>query len=105
MYKGLSRMYKGLSMMYKGLSMLYKGSEAFDAMLFYLENSGEAHLLMVRGSAKVHGACHICSATVKLTAAVQQQQGVLVHLLAASFLCPVVDDSSVPASPCTACKA
>ena len=71
----------------------------------YLENPGEAHLLVVTGGAKVHGARHIRGATVKLPAAVQQQQGVLVHFLAAALLSSVVNDGPIASSPCTACKA
>ena len=66
----------------------------------YLEHSCEAHLLVVSGCAEVHGACHVCGAAVELSTTVQQQQCVLVHLLATALLSSVVDDSSIPAGSC-----
>lgn len=68
----------------------------------YLEHSSEAHLLVISGRSEVHGSSHIGGAAVKLAATVQQQQGVLVYLLATALLGSVVDDGPVPISPCRA---
>jgi len=67
---------------------------------WYLKHSCEAHLLVVSGCAKMHGARNICGAAVKLSTTVQQQQCVLVHLLAAALLSSVMDDSSIPTCSC-----
>ena len=52
----------------------------------HLKHSGEAHLLMVSGRSKVHGARHICGAAIKLTTTVKQQERILVNLSATALL-------------------
>ena len=71
----------------------------------HLKHSGEAHLLMVSGRSKVHGARHICGAAIKLTTTVKQQERILVNLSATALLGPVMNDGAVWPCPCTARKA